>query len=70
MMTLKVTEILHTWGAGMRRIEIKPYLSGLRHVKASLPTPYGIVYVEHTVGEDGKINTFISAPQEIEIIKA
>lgn len=58
-----------TVGAGMRRIEIKPYLSGLRHVKASLPTPYGIVYVEHTVGEDGKINTFISAPQEIEIIK-
>ena len=59
-----------TMGAGMRRVIIKPHLSGLKHVKATLPTPYGIVCVEHTVGEDGKINTFVSAPQEVEIIKA
>ena len=59
---------IKTVGAGMRRIEIKPHLSGLKHVKASLPTPYGVVSVEHTLQDNGEIKTSVSAPKEIEII--
>lgn len=59
-----------TIGAGMRRIAIKPQLSGLKHVKATLPTPYGIVSIEHTRQENGEIKTAISAPKEIEIIQS
>lgn len=58
-----------TMEAGMRRIVIKPRLSGLKHVKATIPTPYGIVSIEHTLRENGEIQTSISAPKEIEIIR-
>ena len=58
-----------TMGAGMRRIAIRPHLSGLKHVKAMYPTPYGIVSIEHTLQENGEVNTSISAPKEIEVIQ-
>lgn len=60
---------VQTIGAGMKQIAIKPNLSGLKHVKAKLPTPYGIVSIEHILQENGEIKTNISAPKEIEIIQ-
>ena len=56
-------------GAGMRRMEIKPCLSGLKHVKASVPTPYGVVTIEHILQENGAIKTSIFAPKEVEIVQ-
>jgi hypothetical protein len=56
-------------GAGMRRISVKPNLSGLKHVKVNFPTKYGILTVEHTLQANGEIKTDISAPKEIEIIQ-
>lgn len=56
-----------TMGAGMRRIVVSPNLSGLKHVKATLPTPYGIVSIEHTLQENGEIKTLIYAPKEVEV---
>ena len=56
-------------GAGTRRIQIKPNLSGLKHVKASYPTPYGIVRVEHSLKVNGEVETKVDAPSEIDIIQ-
>ena len=56
-------------GAGMRRISVKPHLSGLKHVKAVFPTKYGVMTVEHTLQANGEVKTEISAPKEIEIIQ-
>lgn len=50
--------------AGMRRLSITPHLSGLQHVKVTLPTPFGVVSVEHTQ-KDGKVATTVTAPKEI-----
>lgn len=55
-------------GAGMRRIEVKPHLSGLKHVKVNFPTPHGIVKVEHTLQANGEVKTVVDAPKEIEIL--
>ena len=44
-------------GACMRRIKIEPHLSGLKHVKGSVPTPYGLLHVEHTLQADGSVET-------------
>jgi len=54
-------------GACMRRIKIEPHLSGLKHVKGSVPTPYGLLHVEHTLQADGSVETKVSAPKEIVI---
>lgn len=54
---------------GMLQIAVKPHLSGLKHVKASVPTPYGIVTVEHTLQENGEIETLILAPKEVQIVE-
>ena len=55
-------------GAGMRRIEIKPNLSGLKHVKVNFPTPYGVMKVEHILQADGNVKTTVDAPKEIEVV--
>ena len=60
---------IQTMGAGMQRIAIKPNLSGLKHVVAKLPTPYGVVTVEHTLQDNGEVKTSVSAPKEVEIIQ-
>ena len=56
-------------GAGMKTIRIQPHLSGLKRVKISYPTPYGVLKVAHTLQDNGEIKTEISAPKEIEIIR-
>lgn len=53
---------------GMKKITISPQLSGLKHVKISYPTKYGVLKVEHTLQADGKVKTVVDAPKEIEIV--
>lgn len=54
---------------GCKTVKIEPHLGGLKWVKGTYPTPYGIISVKHTVNSDGKIETEISAPSEVKIIK-
>lgn len=56
-----------TVGAGMRRITIQPHMSGLKHIRATLPTPYGVVKIEHTLQENGEVKTSVSAPEGVEV---
>lgn len=50
---------------GMKKLRIKPNLSGLKRVKVDYPTEYGIVTVEHIQEADG-VKTTVIAPKEIE----
>jgi len=59
---------IKTEGAGMRRIKIQPHLSGLKHVKANFPTPYGVMTVEHTLQKNGDVKTNVFVPNGIEVI--
>lgn len=59
---------IKTEGAGMRRIKIRPHLSGLKHVKASFPTPHGVLTVEHTLQKNGEVKTNVFVPDGIEVI--
>lgn len=53
--------------AGCKKVEITPDLGGLKWAKGKFPTPYGEIEIEHTV-KNGKVETKVSAPTEIEII--
>ena len=57
-----------TMGAGMRTIRVCPKLSGLAYVKASIPTPYGVMTVEHKLLNNGELKTHIEKPDEISIV--
>ena len=59
---------IKTEGAGMRRIVIKPNLSGLKHVKVNFPTIHGVVTVEHTVQANGEVKTEVNAPSGVEVV--
>ena len=50
-------------------IRIKPNLGNLKFAEGNYPTPYGKVYVKHVKQADGKINTTVHAPKEINVIK-
>ena len=50
---------------GMKRISIQPHMSGLKHIKGGVPTPYGLLTIEHTLQEDGTVVTSYTAPKEI-----
>ncbi len=52
----------------MRKIRISPSMSGLTHIKAAYPTPYGLVQVEHKLNDNGEMESQVSVPKEIEII--
>jgi hypothetical protein len=54
-------------GCGMNHLEIRPQLGELKHVRADIPTPYGVVKISHTVLENGEIDTVVNAPDEIRI---
>ncbi|MEO5998043.1 MAG: alpha-L-rhamnosidase C-terminal domain-containing protein [Chitinophagaceae bacterium] len=54
---------------GCRTIEIKPHLGDLTFVEGSFPTPYGIVKVKHTKLANGTIQSVISGPKEVRIIR-
>lgn len=52
---------------GFRKVRIEPHLSGLRHVKGSCPTPFGVIEVEYNTDETGRIEKRIKVPSGIEI---
>lgn len=54
---------------GCRMIVISPNLGNLEWAKGSLPTPYGVVRVEHAKDKKGNIVTRVNAPEGIGIIK-
>ena len=54
-------------GVGEKKFEIKPNMSGLKHIKASYPTKFGNIEIELTQTETG-VEKIINAPKEIEII--
>ncbi|MBQ8284414.1 MAG: family 78 glycoside hydrolase catalytic domain [Clostridia bacterium] len=53
---------------GQKRIKIQPNLSGLKHVKATYPTAWGVLKVEHILKDNGEIETKVDVPQGIEIV--
>lgn len=57
---LNVTEI------GFKKVTIAPALGELKYAKGRIPTPYGTMYITHTVTEKG-IKTEIITPKEIEV---
>jgi hypothetical protein len=54
---------------GCRVIEVKPHLGDLRFVEGTFPTPYGLVKVKHTKLANGTIQSDISGPKEVKIIR-
>jgi hypothetical protein len=54
---------------GCKKISIKPNLGDLKWVRGSLPTPYGIVEVEHRLNEKGEVVSRVNAPEEVEIVR-
>lgn len=57
---------VHIKEAGCKKVEIIPDLGGLSWVKGKFPTPYGEIEIEHRM-VNGKIETKISAPKEIDV---
>ena len=55
-------------GAGEKAFRITPHMSGLKHVKASYPTKFGNIEIEHTLQADGSVKTNVTAPKEVEIL--
>jgi len=51
---------------GYKKIKIMPSLGSLSYAKGKIPTPYGVISIEHK-SENGKISTSITKPDEIEI---
>ncbi len=56
-------------GTGMRQIKIQPNLSGLKEVKATYPTPYGTIKIQHELQSDGSVKTTVDAPDGVKIIR-
>ena len=54
-------------GVGMRHLELRPHLSGLKQVQATLPTPHGVVEIRHTLQKNGDILTEVKAPDEVRV---
>ncbi|MBQ7921549.1 MAG: hypothetical protein IJ325_03105 [Clostridia bacterium] len=57
-------EIPRPW---CEEIRITPRLGNLNHVKIAYPTPYGILYVEHTKSSDGRVLTKTLVPDGVKI---
>jgi hypothetical protein len=56
-------------GVGRKCFKIEPHLSCLKVVEGNVPTPYGSIYIKHTVNSDGKVDSVIKAPDGVKIIK-
>lgn len=54
---------------GCKVLKIEPHLGDLKFVEGTFPTPYGVVKIKHTKMANGKINSKITAPKEVKIIK-
>lgn len=54
---------------GSTVIQIRPHLGELSYAEGSFPTPFGIVKVKHKKQSDGTIESEISAPDEVQIVR-
>ena len=54
--------------AGYKKVSVKGALGDLQYAKGRIPTPYGIIEVSHRALGDGKKETKVKAPEEIEVI--
>lgn len=54
---------------GCKKIAIEPHLEDLKWARGTYPTPYGEIEVSHVKRKDGSVETLVSAPKEIEIIR-
>jgi alpha-L-rhamnosidase len=55
--------------AGGKAIRVVPHLGDLKFAEGTFPTKYGIVKVKHTKLPNGKVQSDISAPKEVRVIK-
>ncbi|MFP5080526.1 alpha-L-rhamnosidase [Pedobacter sp. JCM 36344] len=55
--------------AGGKAIRVVPHLGDLKFAEGAFPTKYGIVRVKHTKLANGKVQSDITAPKEVRIIK-
>lgn len=54
---------------GCKVIKVQPHLGDLKFAEGSFPTPYGVVKVKHTKLANGKIESVITGPKEVKIIR-
>lgn len=54
---------------GGKKIKIEPHLGDLKWVEGSFPTAYGVIYIKHKVGQNGKIETEVKSPKGVIIVK-
>lgn len=54
---------------GFERAQVRPGLGGLLWAKGTVPTPRGLLTVEHRVAEDGSVHSAIDAPGGVQIEK-
>ncbi len=55
--------------AACKKVRVNPHLGDLKWVEGSYPTPYGPIRVKHIKLADGKVESIIIAPDEVEIIR-
>ncbi len=53
---------------GFRKVAVKPNLGKLNEVKGTVPTPHGIITIEHNRQADGTVKTTVDAPSGVEVI--
>lgn len=54
---------------GCRTIRIEPHLGDLEWVEGSFPTPYGAIKISHRKRPAGKIDSKVTAPRQIKVIR-
>ncbi|RYF75451.1 MAG: alpha-L-rhamnosidase [Cytophagaceae bacterium] len=54
---------------GCKAIKITPHLEDLTFAEGTFPTPYGLVRVKHTKRSDGTIQSTVTGPKEVRIIR-
>ncbi|HSV74012.1 MAG TPA: alpha-L-rhamnosidase C-terminal domain-containing protein [Chthonomonadales bacterium] len=55
---------------GFERLRVDPHLAGLEWARGALPTPRGLVRVEHRRRADGSVDAHIEAPAGVEVERA
>ncbi|MBB5284501.1 hypothetical protein HNQ92_002644 [Rhabdobacter roseus] len=54
---------------GCKVIQVEPHLGDLTFAEGTFPTPHGLVKVKHTKRPDGRVQSDISAPKQVKIIR-
>lgn len=54
---------------GCKKVRVSPHLGDLEWAEGSYPTPYGPIQLKHVKMANGKVESIILAPEEVEIIR-